>query len=97
MGWTAVRAGGEGVKHRKSEGLWIGRSMECCNTECKLGLGMSEDWKLGRRKLRVWLGAGGGRQGIQGKLCGRKWSRIGATDTQGTRTYSLCNGEVEDW
>lgn len=28
----------EGVKHRKSEGLRVGRSLEGSNTECKLGL-----------------------------------------------------------
>ncbi|KAF2985462.1 hypothetical protein EK904_000123 [Melospiza melodia maxima] len=38
----AVRAGGEGVKHRKSEGLRVGRSPEGSNTECKLGLGERE-------------------------------------------------------
>lgn len=34
----AVRAGGEEVKHRKSEGLRVGRSLEGHNTECRLGL-----------------------------------------------------------
>lgn len=36
----AVRAGGE--KHRKSEGLRVGRRLEGSNTECKLDLGERE-------------------------------------------------------
>ncbi|RMC07397.1 hypothetical protein DUI87_16862 [Hirundo rustica rustica] len=38
----AVRAGGEGVKCRKSEGLRVGRILESGNTDCKLGLGEKE-------------------------------------------------------